>query len=54
MKLIYRCEPKTHNTLLSAHLDKHAKVELRAELLDPLGLRLLVIAVGRLFMDLSC
>lgn len=42
----------TLNRLQSAHLDKHAKVELRAELLDPLGQRLLVIAMGRLFMDL--
>lgn len=50
----YRYKPKTENQLLCAHLDKHAKVELRAELLDPLGLRLLVIAVRRLFMDLRC
>lgn len=53
-KQIYSCKPTMHNRLSPAHLDKHAKVELRAELLDPLGQRLLVITVGRLFLDLCC
>lgn len=48
--------PRWHTVMVykPTHLNKDAKEELRAELLDPLGHRFLVITVRCLFLDLCC